>query len=320
VLVPHSDPCLDIQGLVKDLGPVAALDGKMVRVIDGVHLRAYPGQVTALLGANGAGKTTTLECAQGLSRPNGGSVSLLGQDPFEAGAALRSRVGVMLQEGGLPQAIRPVPLLHHVAGMYSRPRSVDGLVERLGINHFSNTPIRRLSGGQKQRVALAAALVGDPEVLFLDEPSAGLDPQSRAVVFDLIQELRAEGLGIILTTHLMDDAQRLADYVFIIDAGKTVAHGTVADLTKATDESAGVERLLTFDARAGLDLSELRALPLDVHEAVPGRYTVTGALAPEHLVQLATFWAAHDVMPAAIHMAPRSLEDVFLDISGKELR
>jgi ABC-2 type transport system ATP-binding protein len=318
--VPHSDPCLDIQGLIKDLGPVAALDGKMVRVIDGVHLRAYPGQVTALLGANGAGKTTTLECAQGLTRPNGGSVRLLGQDPFEAGAVLRSRVGVMLQEGGLPQAIRPVSLLRHVAGMYSRPRSVDDLVERLGIHHFSNTPIRRLSGGQKQRVALAAALVGDPEVLFLDEPSAGLDPQSRAVVFDLIQELRAEGLGIILTTHLMDDAQRLADYVFIIDAGKTVAHGTVAELTKATDESAGVERLLTFDARAGLDLAELRALPLDVHEAVPGRYTVTGALVPEHLVRLAQFWAAHDVMPAAIHMAPRSLEDVFLDISGKELR
>lgn len=292
----------------------------MVRVIDGVHLRAFPGQVTALLGANGAGKTTTLECAQGLTRPNGGSVRLLGQDPFEAGAGLRSRVGVMLQEGGLPQAIRPVPLLRHVAGMYSRPRSVEELVERLGIHHFSNTPIRRLSGGQKQRVALAAALVGDPEVLFLDEPSAGLDPQSRAVVFDLIQELRAEGLGIILTTHLMDDAQRLADYVFIIDAGKTVAHGTVAELTKATDESAGVERLLTFDARPGLDLAELRALPLEVHEAVPGRYTVTGALVPEHLVRLAQFWAAHGVMPAAIHMAPRSLEDVFLDISGKELR
>nr|WP_237740670.1 ABC transporter ATP-binding protein [Arthrobacter crystallopoietes] len=318
--MPHSDPCLDIQGLVKDLGPVAALDGKMVRVIDGVHLRAYPGQVTALLGANGAGKTTTLECAQGLTRPNGGSVRLLGQDPYEAGAGLRSRVGVMLQEGGLPQAIRPVPLLRHVAGMYQRPRSVDDLVDRLGIGNFANTPIRRLSGGQKQRVALAAALVGDPEVVFLDEPSAGLDPQSRAVVFELIQELRAEGLGIILTTHLMDDAQRLADYVFIIDAGKTVAHGTVAELTKATDESAGVERLLTFDARPGLDLAALRALPLEVHEAVPGRYTVAGALTPGHLAQLAGFWAAQNVMPAAIHMAPRSLEDVFLDISGKELR
>jgi ABC-2 type transport system ATP-binding protein len=290
----------------------------MVRVIDGVHLRAYPGQVTALLGANGAGKTTTLECAQGLTRPNGGTVCLLGQDPHEAGAELRSRVGVMLQEGGLPQAIRPIPLLKHVAGMYRSPRDVDALVKRLGIDNFGNTPVRRLSGGQKQRVALAAALVGNPEVLFLDEPSAGLDPQSRAVVFDLIQELRTEGLGIILTTHLMDDAQRLADYVFIIDAGKTVAHGTVAELTKATDESSGVERLLTFDSRPGLDLTALAGL--SVHETVPGRYTVAGNLTPADLAALARFWEEQDIMPTAIHMAPRSLEDVFLDISGKGLR
>ena len=316
--MPNTEPCLDIQGLVKDLGPVAALDGKMVRVIDGVHLRAYPGQVTALLGANGAGKTTTLECAQGLTRPNGGTVCLLGQDPHEAGAELRSRVGVMLQEGGLPQAIRPIPLLRHVAGMYRSPRDVDALVKRLGIDNFGNTPVRRLSGGQKQRVALAAALVGNPEVLFLDEPSAGLDPQSRAVVFDLIQELRTEGLGIILTTHLMDDAQRLADYVFIIDAGKTVAHGTVAELTKATDESSGVERLLTFDSRPGLDLTALAGL--SVHETVPGRYTVAGNLTPADLAALARFWEEQDIMPTAIHMAPRSLEDVFLDISGKGLR
>jgi len=316
--VPNTEPCLDIQGLVKDLGPVAALDGKMVRVIDGVHLRAFPGQVTALLGANGAGKTTTLECAQGLTRPNGGTVCLLGQDPHEAGAELRSRVGVMLQEGGLPQAIRPIPLLRHVAGMYRSPRDVDALVKRLGIDNFGNTPVRRLSGGQKQRVALAAALVGNPEVLFLDEPSAGLDPQSRAVVFDLIQELRTEGLGIILTTHLMDDAQRLADYVFIIDAGKTVAHGTVAELTKATDENSGVERLLTFDSRPGLDLTALAGL--SVHETVPGRYTVAGNLTPADLAALARFWEEQDIMPTAIHMAPRSLEDVFLDISGKGLR
>jgi ABC-2 type transport system ATP-binding protein len=202
--------------------------------------------------------------------------------------------------------------------MYRSPRDVDALVKRLGIDNFGNTPVRRLSGGQKQRVALAAALVGNPEVLFLDEPSAGLDPQSRAVVFDLIQELRTEGLGIILTTHLMDDAQRLADYVFIIDAGKTVAHGTVAELTKATDESSGVERLLTFDSRPGLDLTALAGL--SVHETVPGRYTVAGNLTPADLAALARFWEEQDIMPTAIHMAPRSLEDVFLDISGKGLR
>lgn len=303
---------------MKDLGPVEALDNKMVRVLDGVHLRAFPGEVTALLGPNGAGKTTTLACAQGLLKPDGGTVRLLGQEPYQAGAGLRSRVGVMLQEGGLPQAVRPVPLLRHVAGMYREPRDVDALVERLGIGTFANTPIRRLSGGQKQRVALAAALVGNPEVLFLDEPSAGLDPQSRSVVFELIQELRGEGLGIILTTHLMDDAQRLADYVFIIDAGRTVLHGTVPELTAATDQSAGVDRLLTFDAAPGLRFPPVAGL--EVTENVPGRYTLAGPLSPAHLQDLAAAWAEQSVMPTAIHMAPRSLEDVFLDISGKELR
>lgn len=303
---------------MKDLGPVEALDNKMVRVLDGVHLRAHPGEVTALLGPNGAGKTTTLACAQGLLKPNGGTVRLLGQDPHQAGAGLRSRVGVMLQEGGLPQAVRPVPLLRHVAGMYAQPRNVDELVARLGINAFANTPIRRLSGGQKQRVALAAALVGNPEVLFLDEPSAGLDPQSRSVVFELIQELRSEGLGIILTTHLMDDAQRLADYVFIIDAGRTVLHGTVPELTAATGPGTGTDRLLTFEARPGVPFGTVAGL--EVTETVPGRYSLAGPLTPAHLQALAAAWAAHSVMPSAIHMAPRSLEDVFLDISGKELR
>jgi ABC-2 type transport system ATP-binding protein len=316
--VPKTEPCLDIQGLVKDLGPVAALDNKMVRVLDGVHLRAFPGEVTALLGPNGAGKTTTLACAQGLLKADGGTVRLLGEDPWQAGAGLRSRVGVMLQEGGLPQAIRPVPLLRHVAGMYRQPRDVDALVARLGINSFANTSIRRLSGGQKQRVALAAALVGDPEVLFLDEPSAGLDPQSRSVVFDLIQELRAEGLGIILTTHLMDDAQRLADYVFIIDGGKTVLHGTVPELTAATDQSTGVDRLLTFDASPGLEFGPVAGL--HIIEEIPGRYRLAGPLTPVHLQALAAAWAEHSVMPSAIRMAPRTLEDVFLDVSGKELR
>jgi ABC-type multidrug transport system ATPase subunit len=159
-----------------------------------------------------------------------GAITLLGADPGTAGAELRARVGVMLQDGGLPPSARPIPLLRHIAGMYRNPRPLDELVQRLGIDTFSRTNVRRLSGGQKQRLALAAALIGNPEVLFLDEPSAGLDPQSRQLVFELIAELRDSGMGIILTTHLMDDAQRLADYVYIIDAGRNVAEGTVAQL------------------------------------------------------------------------------------------
>lgn len=295
----------------------------MLRVVSGVSLTAGAGQVTALLGANGAGKTTTLECAQGLQKRSGGSISLLGQDPATAGAGLRSRVGVMLQDGGLPPSARPIPLLRHIAGLYSRPWPVDDLVARLGIDTFSRTTVRRLSGGQKQRLALAAALVGRPEVLFLDEPSAGLDPQSRQLVFDLIGELRDSGMGIILTTHLMDDAQRLADYVYIIDGGRNVAEGTVQELLQRDPSvEAGAEhiRTLAFDARPGLDLSGVLPAGIEVTEPRAGSYSVTGALTPAHLSALAQWWAARDIMPASMSLQARSLEDVFLDISGKDIR
>jgi ABC-2 type transport system ATP-binding protein len=295
----------------------------MLRVVSGVSLTAGRGQVTALLGANGAGKTTTLECAQGLQKRSGGTISLLGQDPATAGADLRSRVGVMLQDGGLPPSARPLPLLRHIAGLYAHPWPVDDLVKRLGIDTFSRTTVRRLSGGQKQRLALAAALVGRPEVLFLDEPSAGLDPQSRQLVFELIGELRDSGMGIILTTHLMDDAQRLADYVYIIDGGRNVAEGTVQELLQrgpAVDAGADHVRTLSFDATPGLDLSGVLPADVVVLEERAGSYTATGALTPKHLAALAEWWAAHDVMPAAMALQARSLEDVFLDISGKDIR
>ncbi|HET7783930.1 ABC transporter ATP-binding protein [Pseudarthrobacter oxydans] len=316
-------PVLSINGLIKDVGPLSSLDGKMLRVVGGISLVAERGQVTALLGANGAGKTTTLECAQGLQKRSGGSITLLGQDPASAGADLRSRVGVMLQDGGLPPSARPLPLLRHIAGLYAHPWPVEDLVERLGIDAFGRTTVRRLSGGQKQRLALAAALIGRPEVLFLDEPSAGLDPQSRQLVFELIGELRDAGLGIILTTHLMDDAQRLADYVYIIDGGRNVAEGTVQELLQrgpALEAGAHHVRTLSFEAKPGLDLSAVLPADVVISEERAGSYTATGTLTPRHLAALAEWWAVHDIMPASMTLQARSLEDVFLDISGKDLR
>ena len=295
----------------------------MLRVVSGVSLVAERGQVTALLGANGAGKTTTLECAQGLQERSGGTISLLGRDPATAGAELRSRVGVMLQDGGLPPSSRPVPLLRHIAGLYAQPWPVDDLIERLGIDAFSRTTVRRLSGGQKQRLALAAALIGRPEVLFLDEPSAGLDPQSRQLVFDLISELRDAGMGIILTTHLMDDAQRLADYVYIIDGGRNVAEGTVQELLQrnpAVEAGADHIRTLKFEANPGLDFDGVLPDGIAVAETRAGSYCVTGSLSPAHLAALARWWEAHNIMPASMSLQARSLEDVFLDISGKDIR
>lgn len=295
----------------------------MLRVVSGISFIAERGQVTALLGANGAGKTTTLECAQGLQKRSGGTISLLGQDPATAGADLRSRVGVMLQDGGLPPSSRPVPLLRHIAGLYERPWPVDDLIRRLGIDTFSRTTVRRLSGGQKQRLALAAALIGRPEVLFLDEPSAGLDPQSRQLVFDLITELRDAGMGIVLTTHLMDDAQRLADYVYIIDGGRNVAEGTVQELLQRNPGvEAGAEhvRTLEFEAAAGLDFDGVLPDGITVSETRAGSYSMTGSLTPAHLAALARWWEAHNIMPASMSLQARSLEDVFLDISGKDIR
>jgi len=322
VRAPES-PVLSISGLVKDVGPLPALDGKMLRVVSDLSLIAERGQVTALLGANGAGKTTTIECAQGLQRRTAGSISLLGQDPDTAGAGLRARVGVMLQDGGLPPSARPVPLLKHIAGMYQDPWPVDELIRRLGIDTFSRTSVRRLSGGQRQRLALAAALVGNPEVLFLDEPSAGLDPQSRQMVFGLISELRDRGMGIILTTHLMDDAQRLADYVYIIDAGHNVAEGTVAQLLRhELHPGAGEQRIRTllFEAEPGLDFTGVLPDAVQVSEARAGSYAATGALTPADLAAVTAWWAAHGIMPTSMSLEARSLEDVFLDISGREIR
>lgn len=285
----------------------------MVRVLNGISLTAHAGSVTTLLGSNGAGKSTTLGCAQGLLKPDGGTVRLLGQDPLTGGSALRSRVGVMLQDGGLPPSVKPLALLRHVAGMYARPVDVDALARRLGIDAFAHTTIRRLSGGQRQRVGLAAALVGNPEVVFLDEPSAGLDPQSRQTVFDLITELRERGLCIVLTTHLMEDAQRLSDYVYIIDNGRNVAQGTVAELT-AEATTATDSRTLFFTAPPGLPSPELHDVGSLVEETA-GQYRVEGIRSPAALAEITGWWASRGILPTSISMEPKNLEDVFLDIA-----
>src|SRR5699024_11177346 len=160
-------------------------------ILKGVSFEAQAGQVTALLGPNGAGKTTTLSIAQGIDKASSGTVKLLGVDPYRAGAGLRSQVGVMLQDGGLPMAVTGERLLNHLARLYEAPADIHSLMSRLEIHDFKDRQIRRLSGGQRQRLGMAAALVGRPRVVFLDEPSAGLDPASRLIVFDLIEELKA---------------------------------------------------------------------------------------------------------------------------------
>jgi ABC-2 type transport system ATP-binding protein len=212
-----------VHALTKAYGTVQALGG--------ATWSAHQGQVTAVLGPNGAGKTTMVECCEGLRRPDSGTVEVLGTDPWHAPAAHRARVGVMLQDGGLPNAVRPLRLLHHLARLYDAPVPVDDLAERLGITAFARTSVRRLSGGQRQRVALAAALIGRPDVAFLDEPSAGLDPHARLDVWDLVRATADAGAAVVLTTHSFDEAERLADRIVIVAHGTVVAQGSLAEVS-----------------------------------------------------------------------------------------
>jgi ABC-2 type transport system ATP-binding protein len=216
-------PAVVVTGLEKRYGGNLALDG--------ARWSAAAGAVTAMLGPNGAGKTTMIECCEGLRRPDAGEVRVLGSDPWRAGPEHRARVGVMLQDGGLPNSARPLRLLHHLASLYAAPAPVDDLAQRLGIVEFAGTPVRRLSGGQRQRVALAAALVGRPEVVFLDEPSAGLDPHARLDVWDLVRATAAAGTAVVVTTHSFEEAERLADHIVVVASGRVVADGTLAEVT-----------------------------------------------------------------------------------------
>ena len=335
------EPALSIKDLIKEFKPSRAFRTKyperltasgLYRAVNKDNLRVFPGEVVVLLGANGAGKTTTLACAQGLLKPTRGTVRLLGENPLQADPELRAKVGIMLQDGGLPNAMHPIPLLEHISTMYTDPYPVEELAERLGIDAFNGTTIRRLSGGQKQRVSLAAALIGRPDVLFLDEPSAGLDPQSRNVVFDIIREQRELGTAIVLTTHLIDDAQKLADYVYIIENGTTVQEGTVSELI-ASDGTNRLqytldaptptrEQLLPAHLRAGVELIEkVPYTPArDGAPSVPGEYELVGALRPEHLAAFTSALAERYLMPISLTMEPKTLEDVFLDISGRDIR
>ncbi|MCG7322620.1 MULTISPECIES: ABC transporter ATP-binding protein [Arsenicicoccus] len=201
-----------------------------VRAVDDMTWSAELGRVTAVLGPNGAGKTTTMEILEGLQRPDEGIARVLGTDPWNASAEHRARVGVMLQDGGLPNGARPVGLLRHLSSLYADPVHLDDLVSRLGIDCFAGTTVRRLSGGQRQRVALAAALVGNPEVVFLDEPTAGLDPHARLDVWDLVRETRDRGVGVVVTTHSFEEAERLADHLVVISDGRVVGDGSPDDL------------------------------------------------------------------------------------------
>ncbi|MER7132565.1 ABC transporter ATP-binding protein [Streptosporangium saharense] len=299
-------PAVEISDLVKRYGRTTA--------IDGLTLGADRGAVTAVLGPNGAGKTSTIEICEGFRKADGGTVRVLGLDPSRP--ELRARVGVMPQAGGVPPAARCGEWLRLMSRFHAHPLDPAALLERLGLSEHVRTPYRRMSGGQQQRVSLAAAVIGRPELVFLDEPTAGLDPQARHACWELVGDLRTAGVSVVLTTHHMDEAEKLSDRVVIIDRGRVVADGTPASLT-------GAERQLRFRARPGLALDELlTALPSGsaAKESPSGHYIIEGQVVPELLATVTTWCAAEGVTADDLSIERRTLEDVFLELTGRELR
>ena len=302
------------------VGPAVVVDGLVMRygavtAADRLSLEVVPGQLTAVVGSNGAGKTTTLETCEGYRRPQAGTVRVLGLDPVADAARLRPRVGVLLQSGGTWSGARAYEALRHAAALHAHPLDVDALVDRLGLGACGTTPYRRLSGGQQQRLGLAMAVVGRPELLFLDEPTAGLDPQARRSTWQLLGELRAAGVTVVLSTHYLEEAEQLADSVVVVDAGRVVASGSPAELA-----TRGAQNTVRWCARPGLDVSSLgAALPAgcSVQETVPGTYVVTGPVDPWLLAALTAWCAAHGVLAHSIAVERRTLEDVFLELTGR---
>lgn len=310
---PTAGPAVEVAGLVK------VYRGRTV--VDGLTWSAARGAVTAVLGPNGAGKTTSIECCEGLRSPDGGTVRVLGLDPVADAVRLRPRVGVMLQDGGLPTGARAGEVLRHVAALHARPHDPAALLDLLGLADHARSTVRRLSGGQRQRLALAVALVGRPEVVFLDEPSAGLDPQARHLVWDVVRRLREDGVAVVLTTHLMDEAERLADHVVVMDGGRVLAAGRPDDLVGSCADA------LSFQARPGLDLRELGgalAPGVVAVESSPGHYRVQhgeGRPLDARAVATVTAWCAgQGVLPEGLALGRRTLEDVFLELTGRSLR
>lgn len=303
-----TDHAIDVRGVEKRYGAT--------RAVDGATFSVRAGQIFGILGPNGAGKTTTVEILEGYRTPDAGVARVLGLDPVKDATSLRPRIGVMLQEGGLMPGLRPVEVLRLFASYYDDAEDCDDLIARVGLTDARRTFVRRLSGGQVQRLSLACALVGKPDVLFLDEPTAGMDPHARAATWEIVRAQRAAGRTVVLTTHLMDEAEALCDRVAILSAGRVAALGSPSELTHRA-ETADV----WFSAAPQIDVGSLAmALGLDagaVIEERPGEYIVRAPGTPELVANLALWLRDRGISLGALQASRRSLEEVFLKITAE---
>ena len=304
-----TEPVVRVSGIRKAYGPVVA--------VDDVSFEVRRGEIFGLVGPNGAGKTTTMECLEGLRAPDRGTIAVLGLDPYRAGTALKVRIGVQLQEAQLQKRIKVWEAVHLWAALYRRkPSDGERLLDQLGLSDKRNAWFMNLSGGQKQRLFIALALINDPEVVFLDELTTGLDPQARRTIWDLVRDIRNRGKTVFLTTHLMEEAERLCDRVAIIDHGRIIDMDTPEGLVRRHCPERTVV-LRTDDANAE---SAFRAMAhvADV-AATDGRLTVRGS--GDDLVTD----VIHCLSDQRIHVTEfrtvmPTLEDVFLKLTGHSIR
>ena len=299
----HVGPVIVIEGLVKQYGEV--------RAVDGLSLTVEAGEVFAILGPNGAGKTTTVEILEGHRRRTGGSVRVLGLDPESGGRAYRERIGIVLQEAGFDEEFTVRELVTLYSRLYPRRRDVEEVIERVGLAEKAKARTKTLSGGQRRRLDLALGLIGDPELLFLDEPTTGFDPSARRRAWELIASLRDLGTTILLTTHYMEEAESLADRVAVIQAGRLIALDTPANLVRTE----GAEALISFDLPDGVELADLP--PIGVAAARPrGTRVDIPSAEPTRDLNTLTQWALERGIPlGGLSMAQPTLEDVYLDLT-----
>src|SRR6516162_2017856 len=303
------NPVLQVENLVKRYGEVEA--------VRGVSFSVEQGEVFGLLGPNGAGKTSTIEVLEGLRVPDGGRISVCGLDPQKNPNELKREIGAALQSTSLPDKIRVSEALRLFASFYQRKRKPEELLRRFGLEEKRNAFYSQLSGGQKQRLALAIALVNDPKVLFLDEPTAGLDPQVRREIYDIIEELRRDRKTIVLTTHYIEEAERLCDRVAIIDHGKVIKEGTPSQLKQSSADKTRIEVRLAKPESNGA-LKSLDGV-VDARE-LGGAYVLHCQRTAPAIVALVKHLEAEGNELVSLEIATPSLEDVFIELTGRRLR
>jgi ABC-2 type transport system ATP-binding protein len=301
-------PLIEVSGLRKCYGDVKA--------VDGVSFEVFDGEIFGMVGPNGAGKTTTIECVEGLRPADAGDLRVLGLNPRRDGYALRERIGVQLQQSALPDRIKVREALDMFASFYPRKIDLAPLLTRLGIEEKRNAYFSKLSGGQKQRLFIALALANDPEIVFFDELTTGLDPQARRATWDFVRDIRGRGKTVVLTTHFMEEAERLCDRVAILDHGRLIALETPENLVRGL----GAEHRVVFTADPSLDPVPLRALPGVRRVESSGERTIVYGESDQLVVDVVTFLSARRIKFRDLRTEQANLEDVFLAMTGREMR